>query len=92
MLIVIPGYVRCEIYQRVLQNPNITSLGKYFKTLQAGCSNSHSLEVKTQCEESGQKSWTNKQCRQSLQYEIFCGKLDVCDLVSLSSYQLKKKI
>ena len=59
-------YVRGEIYQTVLQNPNI-SFGKYFKTFQAGCSNSHSLEVKTQCEESGgQKSSTNKQCRQSL--------------------------
>lgn len=29
--------------------------------MQAGCSNSHSLEVKTQCEEGGQKSSTNKQ-------------------------------
>ena len=75
MLILSPSYVRCEIYQTVLQTPNTTSLGKYFKTFQAGCSNSHSLEVKTQCEESGQKTSTNKQCRKSLQYEIFSGKL-----------------
>ena len=55
--------------------------GKYFKTFQAGCSNSHSLEVKTQCEESGQKSSTNKQCRQSLRSQLSSIKSSVANCI-----------